>query len=324
MEKVITKEKLLKAPALKLGDRVGLVCPSGRPFCPSVVEQCVRVVETMGFKPIIGKHVLSIHGYLAGTLEQRLKDFDQFCKDDSIAGIFCVTGGFGSMHLLPHLDYSYIAAHPKVIVGCDDNTALLSAIQTLSGLITFHGPNLDLISSKYTFERFKQAVTRTAILEPILVSDLATDPIVPLLPYTPVVGSVEGRLLGGNLTALVSLMGTPYQPNFKDAILFLEDKNERNDILDRWFTTLYVAGELSQVSAVAFGQFKDCHPRGSYNMLSLEDLFGDRLKAMAKPSCFGIPLGQEISAATVPLGCKVLLDTKQGRLDFLEPALERD
>src|SRR5207248_1858920 len=123
------------------------------------------------------------------------------------------------------------------------------------------------------------------------------------------------------LTALISLMGTPFQPRLRDAILFLEDLNERHDILDRWFTTLYVSGELAKVSGIAFGSFEGCSTKDSRNMLSLEDLFGDRLQSMNKPCCFGMPLGQSKLSATVPIGIRASLNSKDGILEFAETAV---
>jgi len=312
---------MLKAPALKKHDRIGLVCPASRPDSPVVLKRCQQIVEDMGFVPVVGKSVMKTHGYMAGTDEERLEDLMSFLHDDSIAGIFCVTGGFGSMHLLPYLEYKRIAVQPKVIVGGDDNTSLLTAIHARSGLVTFVGPNLDQINSKYSFERFRDAVTGKGHLAPVTVADVHSDGYMRPVAYSPVAGDIKGRLLGGNLTALVSLMGTEYQPNFEDAILFLEDRDERNDILDRWFTTLYVSGELGRLGGIAFGQFENCSTKASFNMLSLEELFGDRLCLLHIPSCFGFPIGQGKEAATVPLGVTVHLDTEKARLEFLEPAL---
>lgn len=317
-----TKPKTqIKAPALKKADRVAIVSPASRPESPAVLKRCLHLVEEMGFTPVIGKHALKTHGYMAGTDAERLQDLNGFFHDDSICGIFCTTGGFGSMHLLADLDYDQIASHPKVLVGCDDNTIWLTAINSMTGLVTFHGPNLDQLDSKYSFEKFRQALISNSPIQPIECTDEDSHSVLPAIPYTPVKGVVTGKLLGGNLTALVSLMGTPYQPCFENSVLFLEDRDERHDILDRWFTTLYAAGVLDHVAGVAFSGFENCSTKTSSNLLSLEDLFGDRLNSMSKPCCFGFPLGQGSAFATVPLGVTVQLDASKGRLDFLEPAL---
>ncbi|MBI4532555.1 MAG: LD-carboxypeptidase [Candidatus Melainabacteria bacterium] len=310
---------LIKPVALRPNDKVALVCPASRPESPAVIQRSIKLVEELGFRPVLGKHVLSMHGHMAGTNEQRLEDFMTFIDDDSVAGLFCITGGFGSIHLLPNLNYSLIAAKPKVLIGGNDNTHLLLAIHARSNLMVLYGPNLDEISTKYTFEIFKEALTAPTPLSPIsatVVNDLVLETF-----YTPVEGLAEGTLIGGNLTALVSLMGTPYQPKMENKILFLEDKNERNDILDRWFTTLYVAGVLEQVKAVALGQFANCGTKGAYNMLSLEDLLGDRLKSLGKPACFGLPIGAGSNASVVPIGIYASFNAAKGCLEFTESAL---
>lgn len=320
-EKPASAEKLLKPKALKAGDRVGLVCPGSRPQSPSVVERCLRIVEEMGLTPVLGSHVLNVHGCMAGTDDERLFDLSQFLEDDSIAGIFCLTGGFGSMHLLPKLDFEAITRHPKVILGSDDNTHLLLALNKCSGLVTFHGPNLDRLSSGYAFDRLKDAVMSKTRLKPISAADLAGVEIGDGHPHTPVPGTADGAVLGGNLSCLVSLMGTPYEPDLEGSILFLEDTNERIDILDRWFTTLYVSGKLARTSAVALGIFDNCNSKDSHNLLSLEDLFGDRLKRMKRTSCFGLPIGQSGRAATIPVGVKARLDASRGVLEIAESHL---
>lgn len=294
------------------------MCPASRPESPAVVERCVRLVEEMSLRPVVGKHVLRVHGHTAGTIAERLEDLTDFLQDDSISAIFCLTGGFGSMHLLPYLDYSSIALRPKIVVGCDDNTALLLALHARTGLVTFHGPNLDQLTTKYSFDRLKMAMTSTQPLSQVSIVTDKDNGVLPAVAYAPVAGQASGRLVGGNISALVSLLGTPYHPDVHDAVLFLEDINERNDIIERWMTTLYVSGQLAAVKGVAFGEFVNCGPKSSYNTLSLEDLLGERLNRLSVPSCFGLPLGQSNHMATVPMGVNVLFDAARGVLEFSE------
>lgn len=312
------KPAIVKPPALKPGDRAALVCPASRPESPAVVERCVRLLEAMSLRPVVGKHVLRVHGYMAGRDEERLEDLLGFLQDESIAAIFCVTGGFGSLHLLPYLDYSSVASQPKIVVGCDDNTTLLLALNAMSGLVTFYGPNLDQVRTKHCFERLKAALIDAQPPPPVSAATEGCDDVLAAAPYAPVPGRVQGRFIGGNMSALISLFGTPYQPDLQDAVLFLEDINERNDILERWLTTLYISGELAKVRGVAFGEFVGCGPKSSFNTLSLEDLLGDRMKRLSIPSCFGLPLGQSSRMATVPVGVNALLDAARGVLEFAE------
>lgn len=311
----------VKAPALKEGDRVALVAAASRPRAPSVVVRCKKIVAEMGLVPVVGKHVMDISGFMAGSDEDRLADLHEAIADPSIAGIFFLTGGYGTLHLLPFLDYDLIAQHPKVYAGCDDNTALLNAIHAKTGLITFHAPNVEQIRNKYLFRLYKQAVMST---EPIALLDATAHADFEVCAcdfYCAVEGSVQGRTVGGNLTALASLLGTPYEPPFQDRIIFLEDINEQNSILDRWFTSLYLSGHLQRAAGAAFGSFENCNPRGAVNMLSIMDTFGDRMQYLRKPGCFGFPFGQFRDTSIVPIGVNASLDCSAGKFEFLESAL---
>lgn len=310
----------LKARALKPKDRVGLVAPGSRPYKPSEVTRAAKVVEELGFVPVVGANVLEINGHSAGSDEQRLADFNSFLADDSIAGIFCLTGGFGALPLVGRLDYEAMRRHPKVIVGGDENTVLLLAAYSQAELVCFHGPNLDEVKTEDCFTKLKYAVTNN---KPLISIDGATVGSAWEMKgkYVPYEGTVHGTLVGGNLSALTSLFGTPFQPSLRDGLLFLTDRDERHDILDRWFTTLYLSGELSQVKGAALGYFDNCGSKGSYNLLSLEDLFGERLQQLNVPSCFDFPIAGGPDCPTVPIGIRVKFATSGSKLDFLEPAL---
>jgi muramoyltetrapeptide carboxypeptidase len=319
----LTKVKpVMKAPALKHGDRVGLLAPSSRPLTPAVVARCEGVVAQMGFQPVVGKNVLNVHGFMAGTDDERLSDFHTMLSDDGIAAVFFITGGYGALHLLSRIDYDSISRHPKVFAGCDDATSLLTAINVKTGLVTLHAPNIEQIKSRHTFELFKRAVMSCDPLAELQAQ--AHNPEQEVYGsdfYCAVEGTPEGRLVGGNLTSIASLLGTKYEPVFNDSIIFLEDVNEQNGVLDRWFTSLYLAGHLQSANGVAFGAFENCHARGALNMLSTMDTFSDRLKYLRKSSCFGLPFGQMRDTAVVPIGLQARLHCQSGRLEFLEPAL---
>jgi muramoyltetrapeptide carboxypeptidase len=320
----------LKPRALKAGDRVAVLSPASRPESQGALRRCIQVVEQMGFKAEVGKSAMNMHGFMAGTDEERLADFNCALADETIAAVCCTTGGFGTLHLLPGINYEALRRFPKVITGCDDNTSLLNAITAKTGLVTFHAPNLDQVKTRTTFERMKNMLTSTAVPGPITTlsgttgsggngaahsEDLQFD------AFSPVQGNVQGTLAGGNLTAFISLLGTPYEPAVKGSILFFEDRNEQNGILDRWMTTLYIGGFLQAASGVAFGAFENCDPKGSANMLSVEDTFGDRLRMLNKVSCFGLPFGQTKNTNVVPLNIKATLNTHESRLEFAESPL---
>jgi len=307
----------LKAQALKNGDRVAIVAPASRPEGPHVVAAATQIVENMGFVPVVGEHVLSTHGYMAGTDEERLKDLNGFINDKTIRGIFCITGGYGSLRILDHVDYDGLMNDPKVIVGSDENTCLLQAINQTTGLVCFHGFNLDCIKTQEDCDEFSRAVSTSKALPPVQAAPSFPAGFV----YAPFPGKTDGIVSGGNFSSFFSLMGTRYQPDFNERILFFEDRNERSDILERWMTALLLSGELENANAILFGNFENCGVRGGYNLLTVEETFLERLQQVRKPCCFNMMIGQSAHCRVIPLGVRAETDTKSGTLTFLEPAL---
>jgi len=320
--------KIIKPAILKSGDKVGLVSPASRPASPSVVKRSAWLLEQTGLHAVVGENVLESDGVSGATDQERLDDLNRFFKDPQIKAIYCISGGYGSLRLLDKLDFEMIREHPKMFVGSDDITSLLLAIQKMTGLVTMHGPNLERLQTIEAMQRVKAALTKQHP-DPLMVDEVRVERPdkkqpnvvkVSAFAYAPVAGQAEGRTLGGNLTALVSLMGTPFQPEFANTILLLEDIDERFDILDRWFTTLYAAGALQSVLAVALGKFENCHARGEKNTLSLEDMFSDRLIEMGKACCFNFAFGQSSQSKFVPIGIRASIDTTLGRIEYLESA----
>ncbi len=274
----------------------------------------------MGFVPVVGGHVLDTCGAMAGDDQARLHDLVWALEDDSIAAVWCLNGGYGSLRLLKDLPYQTFAKKPKIVIGSDDNSHLLFALNQKSKVVTFHGSNLDRINNKESFDRYKKLLSSHEHFQAMQVKDRFLSDFC----YAPVHAVGKGRIVAGNLTALVSLFGTDYEPDLSGSVLLLEDRAERNDILDRWFTTLYISNKLSTVAALGLGQFEDCSTKGSFNMLSFEELVTDRVTDMKLATCFNLPFGQACENALVPLGLQVSFDTEKGHLSYLESALEKD
>jgi len=309
-----------KAQALKPGAKVGLIAPSSRPDSPLVLRRCIQIVEEMGFKPVPGSSVLRYSGFTAGTDEQRIDDIHTFLQDSSIEAMLCVSGGYGAARLLPLLDFAQIRRNPKIVLGGADNDALLLAINKLTGLVVFHGQNLDEVEDEHSFNSIKNLLSGAEREIRINCRDIGDAPY-QAAAYSLCDEVKEGVVCGGNLTALSSLFGTRYQPCFEDKILVLDDFSERNDILDRWFTTLYLSGVLADVAGIAFGAFPNCASRGSNNMLAIEDTFGDRLKELGTAACFSFKFGRAKHDNVLPIGVRAALDCGNGTLQMLETHL---
>ena len=247
----------VKPRALRQGDLIGLISPASPIADTSRIDRAVRYLESLGYRVRLGHHVTASYGYLAGTDRDRAADLHTMFADRSVRAIFSIRGGYGTPRLLESLDYRLIRNNPKIFVGYSDITALELAIWRKTGLVTFHGPmaGVDLAGAPdpFTEEMFWG----------MLCSKKKRGAIA--LPNGPLhslrAGKASGRLLGGNLALVVSMLGTPYQPDFRETILFLEDITEEPYRIDRMLTQLRNAGILRRSAAILTGHFTDCLPQ---------------------------------------------------------------
>ena len=290
-------------PRLRPGDTIGLIEPataSDETFQLTLVEEAVTA---MGLKPKRGASVLGRHGYLANTDQKRAADVNAMFADKDVRAILAVRGGWGSARLLPWLDWPTIRANPKLVIGFSDITALHMAIAAQAGFVTIHGPNGGSAWGKGSLGHFKALAFDGAT--PTLVNPLAEeDRLVQRRWRTQPItaGKARGRLLGGNLTVLTALAGTPYLPDFKGAILFLEDVDEAEYRIDRMLTQLGQAGVLGGLAGAVFGQCTNCvgSSSGNYGGFTLTDVLKHHLGRLGVPAYQGAWFGHiEIGRAHV-------------------------
>ncbi len=309
--------------ALKPGDTIGLVCPAYSAFIRQDVQFAAEALQTLGFKTKIGKHVFDRNGYLAGKDADRAADINEMFADKEVKGIIAMHGGWGSARILPLIDYKTIERNPKVFMGYSDITALLLAIYERTGLVTFHGPVGSSTWNTFSTDYFRKTVMDGEAVEmsnPAGKKDnlVQTDDRI----YTITSGTVNGRLLGGNLTVLSHILGSSYVPDFKNTILFLEDVGEQVYRMDRMFTQLKLAGILDKIAGFVFGKCSECPPsRESYGSLTLEDLFEDHIRPLKIPAFSGSMIGHISNKFTVPLGVNAMIDANTGVIRLTEPAV---
>lgn len=314
----------MKPERLAPGDAIAVVAPASAPPDPQAVDRAAATLEKFGFKPKLAANVRARHGFLAGSDGERVADLMAMFTDETVKGIICLRGGYGSARLLPALDFRLIRRHPKVFVGYSDITSLHSVLQTEAKLISFHAPMLNggLAADDlpdFTRASFWRTVTEAAPAGSICAGYDKT------AVSTLHCGVAEGRLVGGNLSVLCASIGTPYQPSFKDRILFLEDVGEKPYRLDRMFTQLLNAGILAQVAGVAIGVNSDCEDSGNaspteYRQTSA-DVISERLSSLNVPVVTGLPFGHVKLNATLPVGAKARLDGDNGDLIITEAAV---
>jgi muramoyltetrapeptide carboxypeptidase len=316
---------IVKPKRLAAGDTVALVSPASATFNSIDLQIARESLQALGFKVRQGEHMLERHGYLAGSDKARAEDINKAFADRSVAAIHAIRGGWGSARLLPYLDFDTIRRNPKVLIGYSDITALLLSIHARTGLLTFHGPiglgRWDAWSLDY-YRRVLMNGEAVAFSNKQGISGERNSLVqVEFRTVTATPGKARGRLLGGNLTVLTAILGSPYLPDWEDAILFCEDVGEDLYRVDRMFTQLKLAGVLGKIKGFVFGTCSECGPGEGYGSLTLEEIIRDHIKPLGVPAWQGAMIGHAQPQWTLPVGAPVEIDAAAGTMTMLEPAV---
>ena len=308
---------LLKPKKLRPGQLIGLIAPAGPILPRDRIQRAVTYLEQQGYPVVLGRHVEDQHGYFAGQDEARLNDLNAMLRNPQVRMIMALRGGYGCMRLLGSVDYRSVRRDPKILVGFSDLTALQMALYCRTKLVTFAGPmaavEFSVPPDPLTEEHFWKAVTTTRRL-----GKIPTPEIVHCCGSK----AVEGVLLGGNLTTLASLVGTPFLPKFKEAILVLEEIDERPYRIDRMLSQLRLAGVLKALRGLVLGQFTQCENTDATRpSLSCEEVLQEFSTALAVPTLTGLLHGHVARKMTLPWGVKARLRTASCQLEVLESAL---
>ncbi|TFI57033.1 LD-carboxypeptidase [Sphingomonas parva] len=312
-----------KPPRLRAGDTVGLVEPAGFTDDEFDLKLVLETVSAMGLVPKPAPHLAQRYGYLAGRDQERAADLNAMFADDTVRAIFAVRGGWGCARILPYLDFDRIRANPKLLIGFSDITALHMALAARAGFTTIHGPNAASSWGKLSWDAFRSLAFDGGT--PLYRNPEASDDRLVQRGgriRTFRGGKASGRLLGGNLTVLTALMGTPYLPDFSGAILFLEDTDEAEYRIDRMLTQLSLAGVLRKVAGVVFGQCTDCRSSGpSYGGFTLSEVLKQHLEPLGVPAFQGALIGHVANQFSIPVGIRAEIDADAGTIRILEPAV---
>lgn len=310
--------------ALKPGDTIALVAPAG-PVNRERIELAISRLEEKGFRIKIYGDLYRSHGYLAGDDVTRASELMAAFADREVAAIFPARGGTGVMRILDMLDYNVIRRNPKILTGFSDITALHAAIQSQTGLVTFHSPNpqdglgmpdgLSTLSAR-TFWRAILAENYATFSPGPFELPLMSEEQATIATFAP--GVACGRLVGGNLALVCSLVGTPYEIDTLKNILLLEDVGEQPYRIDRFLNQLRIAGKLDDLSGAILGQFTDCEAESGKPSLTLDEIFADYFSHLDIPILQNFPTGHTNDNATLPLGVEVELDASAKTLTILE------
>lgn len=300
------KKRPVLPPRLSQGDTIGIVAPASH-FDEETFNQGIAVLESMGFHLSIPDDLFLKNRYLAGTDMQRAHLVNRFFSNKKINAILCARGGFGTIKMLSLLDFKLIQENPKIFVGFSDISALLSVLYTKCNVVSFHGPTVTTLA-KATEETKKSL---------FLVMTSARKPEVkPKEGITIQPGAASGPLVGGNLTTLCHLIGTPYTPRFKEQILMIEEKGEAVYRIDRMLSQMKLAGCFDGINGLLVGSFEDCGKPDDIHALIAETFSHTGIPVLA-----GFDIGHGKTNITVPIGLMATLDTDRQRLTFHEPAV---
>jgi muramoyltetrapeptide carboxypeptidase len=315
--------RIVRPKRLRAGDVVGLVDPASATWEPVDVEIVEESLAALGLRTKRGPNLLKRRGYFAGSDEERAADVNAMFADPEVRAIHCVRGGWGCARLLPLLDWASLARTPKILLGYSDITALLLSLQAKTGLVTFHGP-----VGASPWNPFNVGWMRRVLLDAEAVTfanvrevddDALTQVANRVQTITP--GRARGRLLGGNLTVLTSIVGSGFLPAFEGCVLFIEDVQEAPYRIDRMLTQLRLAGILQQARAVVFGNCTKCDPGEGFGSLTIGDVLRDHLAPLGVPAWRGAMIGHIERQFTLPIGVEVEADATAGTIAMMEPAV---
>lgn len=329
------RPQMIHPRPLQPGDTIMFVCPAGNTK-PDDVALAKQRLEDRGYKVKMRDSMFAVEGYLAGTDEHRARELMEAFLDDEVDGIFCSRGGYGCMRILDALDYEKIRSHPKPVLGYSDITALHAALNRRAGLVSFHGPGPSSgLGTKegptdFTVKSLVQALEAPpgedhADGEPASAGGRSgytievPDSVAKVSAYGS--GKAVGRLVGGNLSLISALEGTPYAIDCEDAILLIEDVNEAPYRIDRMLAQLKLAGKLDQIRGAVLGQFTTEFVREDK---LTDDVRFDTNGVLAQyfenagvPVLVNYPIGHHRENATVPLGAQVEIDADARTLRVL-------
>ncbi len=310
---------MIRPKCLKHGNRIALIAPSS-PVDSEQLMLAVDSVRFLGMIPVIYPSATKVHGYLSGSDTVRAADIVNAFANPAIDAVFCLRGGYGVSRILERIDYRVISKNPKLLLGYSDITALHIAINQLCNLVTLHSPmpsrgwkTLDSVTLGSLTECLfsPKPIGQTPVIEGQYLEIINA-------------GVAEGPITGGNLSVLTATLGSPYEINTKNKILFIEDVNEKHYQIDRGLTALALAGKFKDCTGIILGTWADC---GDPDLLpeqnlSLHQIFDEIVKPFGKPTVNNLRAGHIYPQISIPMGVKTRLNTKKRTVEFLEAATQ--
>lgn len=306
---------ILNGKRLCKGDTIGIISPASADNEKSMKEN-ISYVKNLGFNIKTGMNIYKRYGYLAGSDKERAQDLMEMFEDKDVDMILCYRGGYGSMRILKYLDFDIIKNNPKIFAGFSDITVLLNSIYQKCNIVTFHSP---MVSSNLKDETTLNGIFSVLQngFEPFEISIPKQYNFEVEIPkYT------KGILIGGNLSLICSTIGTPYEIDTDNKILFIEDVNEEPYKIDRMLTQLELCGKLEKCAGFILGQFQGCTLPNYERSLTLKQIFEEKIYSLNKPCISKFPAGHGYPRFTLPIGAEVTMDLNSGKLFVSQAVVE--
>ncbi|HUU86998.1 MAG TPA: LD-carboxypeptidase [Candidatus Glassbacteria bacterium] len=313
--------KYIAPKILKPNAKFAVVAPASS-FDSCEVYRGLQILQEQGFSPILGENIffLRTNGLYSAPLEKRIEEFTWAIEDNTIDAIICATGGFGSAQILPYLPYEKIAKTRKPIIGFSDISAINNAILAKSNLITFNGPMVSVRTDTYDHEE-KDKKSLEFALELLQTNESwGSKPFIDnkFLPRCVSMGTASGPSIGGNLSTIETLIGTPYMPDSTGAILFIEDTHESGYEISKLLSHLKLAEILDKLSGIVVGRFTAQKDASSADVPSIEQVIVEHLQD-GPPCIFGLNFSHITSSATIPIGAETTVDANKLQVTFGNP-----
>lgn len=303
---------MLKLKHLSKGSTIGIVAPAS-PSESDFINQKISSFKNLGFNIKKGKHIYKINGYLAGNDTERAEDLMDMFTDSSIDAIVCFRGGYGSIRMLPYLNTKIIKNNPKPICGYSDITLLLNHISNSCSFTTFHSPMVN--------SNFNDSITKDIFLNVLTSANKGFQYDLSKLSSTINIlnkKDFKGRLVGGNLSMICSAIGTPYEINFNNSIILIEEINENPYVIDRLLSQLICSNKFKSCRGIILGHFTDCTLSDYSKSFNLDDIIAQKLIPLNIPIIKNFPCGHSYPNVILPIGCNIEFNSQNSTLIISE------
>lgn len=302
---------MLKLKHLSKDSTIGIVAPAS-PSESNFIDEKILAFRNLGFNIKKGKHIYKTTGYLAGSDIERAEDLMDMFADSSIDGIISFRGGYGSIRMLPYLNTKIIKNNPKPLCGYSDITLLLNHISNSCGFTTFHSPMIN--------SNFKDSLTKDTFLNVLTTANKGFSYNLNKLGTSNIINkkNFKGRLVGGNLSMICSAIGTPYEINFNNSILLIEEINESPYVIDRLLSQLICCNKFKTCKGIILGHFTDCTLSDYSKSFNLDDIIAQKLIPLNIPIIKNFPCGHSYPNITLPIGCNIEFNSSNSTLTICE------